>query len=123
MSLKDVVAGVMGATDPQTARRSMLDKLHAERRAFAEGRNDQPGGRWITADEQGRVAFAPTRPDGQQLVIGGQAVTFWSLNELDAVLDAFEAAIVAGELDPQLTGVTPAGHAFPLERLIPSRSS
>jgi len=44
-------------------------------------------------------------------------VTFWKVEELSAVLDAFEAAINAGELDPQLTGSTPAGHSLPLERL------
>ena len=51
------------------------------------------------------------------MVIGGQSVTIWQVEELPAVLDAFEAAITSGELDPQLTGSTPAGHSLALERL------
>jgi hypothetical protein len=125
MSLKDVVEGVVGATttDPQAARGAMLDKLHHARQAYAGGGHDQLGGGWITAGEADRIAFAPTRPDGQQVVIGGQAVTFWQASELPAVLDAFEAAINAGELDPQLMGSTPAGHSLPLARLTPTTSS
>ena len=118
MSLKDVVEQVIGTetTDPETARAAMLDKLRERRRAYDE-RRDQPAGGWITAAEAGRIAFAPTRPDGQQLVIGGQTVTFWQADEFAGVLDAFEAAVAAGEMDPQLTGNTPAGHSLPLERL------
>jgi hypothetical protein len=125
MSFKDVIEEVAAAatTDPAAARRAMLDKLQQARQAYDEQRTDQPGGRWITDDEAGRVSFAPTRPDGQQLVIGGQAVTFWQRSELPAVLDAFAAAIAAGELDPQLTGATPAGHSLPRERLVPNASS
>jgi hypothetical protein len=125
MSLMDVVEGALGtaSSGPEPARRAMLDKLDEARRAFEEDRSDAPGGRWITKAEEGRVAFAPTRPDGQQLVIGGQAVTFWQASELSGVLDAFERAVEAGELDPQLTGDTPAGHSLPLERLMPVRSS
>jgi hypothetical protein len=119
MSLRDVVDGVVGigTTDPLTARRAMLDKLRHARQAFADDRSDGPGGRWITTDDSGRICFAPTRPDGQQLVIGGQSVTFWQADELARVLDAFESAIASGELDAQLTGSTPAGHSLPLERL------
>jgi hypothetical protein len=125
MSLKGVIEEVAAAatTDPAAERRAMLDKLQQARQAYDEQRHDQPGGRWISDDEAGRVAFAPTRPDGQQLVIGGQAVTFWQRSELPAVLDAFAEAIAAGELDPQLTGSTPAGHSLPRERLVPTATS
>ena len=121
MSLKDVVEDAIGAAlpDPQAERDAMLDKVRRERRDFDEHPN-RPGG-WITTAEAGRVAFAPTRPDGQQMVIGGQSVTFWQQDEIAGVLDAFEAAIARGELDPQLTGSTPAGHSLPLERLSPDR--
>jgi hypothetical protein len=121
MSLKDVVGEVLGATsaDPEMARGEMLDKLRGARKSFAEDQDQHSGGQWITRAEDGRVAFAPTRPDGQQLVIGGQSVTFWEAGEISAVLDAFEQAIRAGELDPQLIGSTPAGHSLPLERLAP----
>jgi hypothetical protein len=124
MSLKDVVNDIVGGAsgDPAAERTAMLDKLHHARQAFAEGRHDLPGSRWITTDGPERVAFAPTRPDGQQLVIGGQAVSFWHPSELPAVLNAFEAAITGGELDPQLVGNTPAGHSLPLERLAPAAS-
>lgn len=124
MSLKDVVEGVVGTTttSPEAARSAMLKKLQLARQAFEEQRPDQPGGRWITVDEAGRASFAPTRPDGQQLVIGGQSVTFWERSEVPAVLDALEAAITAGELDPQLIGTTPAGHSLPLERIAPASS-
>ena len=101
----------------------MLHKLRHGRDAYASGHIDQPGGRWISTDEAGRVAFAPTRPDGQQLVINGQAVTFWQTDQIPALLDAFETAIVAGDLDPQLTGPAPAGHSLPLDRLASSTSA
>jgi hypothetical protein len=128
MSLKDLVdgaAGVVGSVagvttdpvDPTAERSALLDKLRQARTAFDMNQSTQAGGQWLAADDAGRVAFTPTRPDGQQLVIGGQSVTFWQIEELPAVLDAFEAAINAGELDPQLTGSTPAGHSLPLERL------
>jgi hypothetical protein len=122
MSLKDVILDTVGVapSDPTWERAAMIDKLRSARQAFDEQHPDQPGGRWITRDGDDRVAFAPTRPDGQQLVIGGQAVSFWHPDELPAVLDAFEAAIVSGELDPQLTGSTPAGHSLPLARITPA---
>ncbi|MCC2980976.1 hypothetical protein [Sphingomonas sp. IC4-52] len=103
----------------------MLSKLRHAREAYQENREggDHPGGNWITPGENGKIAFAPTRPDGQQLVIGGQSVTFWEADTLGPMLDAFEAAINAGELDPQLTGPTPAGHSLPLERLVRASSS
>ena len=123
MSLRDVVEQAIGpvGTDPDAARGAMIDKICRARDDFHR-HPDQPGG-WLTTAEAGRVAFAPTRPDGQQLVIGGQSVTFWQVGEIGGVLDAFEAAVAAGELDPQLTGETPAGHSLPLERLSPNRSS
>jgi hypothetical protein len=128
MSLKDLVDGAAGAVgsvtgvttdpvDPTAERSALLDKLRQARTAFDMNQSTHAGGQWLARDDAGRVAFTPTRPDGQQLVIGGQSVTFWQVEELPAVLDAFEAAINAGELDPQLTGSTPAGHSLPLERL------
>ncbi|GAA0661278.1 hypothetical protein FHT00_002712 [Sphingomonas insulae] len=128
MSLKDVVDGAASAVgsvaavaaDPinsNTERSALLDKLRQARTAFDRNQSTQTGGQWLAADDAGRVAFTPTRPDGQQMVIGGQAVTFWQVGEIPAMLDAFEAAINAGELDPQLTGSTPAGHSLSLERL------
>ncbi|WP_267394990.1 MULTISPECIES: hypothetical protein [unclassified Sphingomonas] len=130
MSLKDLVEGAANAVgsvaavaadpvDPNAERLALLDKLRQARTAFDMSQSTQPGGEWLAADDAGRVAFTPTRPDGQPMVIGGQSVTFWQVGELPAVLDAFEAAINAGELDPQLTGSTPAGHSLPLERLAP----
>jgi hypothetical protein len=128
MSLKDIVDGAAStigsaaaaATDPvnpNTERSAMLDKLHQARTAYDLDQSPQAGGQWLARDDAGRVAFTPTRPDGQPMVIGGQSVTIWQVEELPAVLDAFEAAIKSGELDPQLTGSTPAGHSLPLERL------
>jgi len=125
VSLTDAIKEAVGATqDPVPARLAMLGKLRQARETYREDReaSDHPGGHWITADENGRIAFAPTRPDGQPLVIGGQSVTFWEAATLGPMLDAFEAAINAGELDPQLTGPTPAGHSLPLERLVPASS-
>ncbi|RZL29386.1 MAG: hypothetical protein EOP64_01230 [Sphingomonas sp.] len=130
MSLKDLIDGAASAAgsvaavaadpvDPHAERSALLDKLRQARTAFDKNQSTQAGGQWLAADDAGRVAFTPTRPDGQPMVIGGQAVTFWKVEELPAMLDAFEAAINAGELDPQLTGSTPAGHSLPLERLSP----
>ena len=122
MSLKNVVNDMVGGgtTDAASARTAMIDKLRHARDAFEADRHDGPGGRWITADGPDRVAFSPTRPDGQQLVIDGQSVTFWHPDELPHVLNAFEAAIAAGELDPQLTGDTPAGHSLARDRIAPA---
>lgn len=122
MSLKDLVEGAVGAVgtqpvNPDKERSAMLDKLQQARAASNMNQSTQAGGQWLARDDAGRVAFTPTRPDGQPMVIGGQSVTFWQAEELPAVLDAFEAAIKSGELDPQLTGSTPAGHSLPLERL------
>jgi hypothetical protein len=124
MSLTDTLKEAAGiAPDPAKERALMLSKLSHARQAYTEGRDDLPGAGWIADDESGRVAFSPTRPDGQQLVIGGQSVTFWEAGELPGMLDAFEAALNAGELDPQLTGPTPAGHSLPLERLTQASNS
>jgi hypothetical protein len=125
MSLKDLVEGAAGAVgaigvepvNPDVERSVMLDNLRQARTAFDMNQSTHAGGQWLARDDAGRVAFTPTRPDGQPMVIGGQSVTFWQVEELPAVLDAFEAAIKSGELDPQLTGSTPAGHSLPLERL------
>lgn len=125
MSLKDLVEGAAGAAgaigvepvNPEAERSAMLDNLRQARTAFDMNQSTNAGGQWLARDDAGRVAFTPTRPDGQQLVIGGQSVTIWQVEELPAVLDAFEAAIRSGELDPQLTGSTPAGHSLSLERL------
>lgn len=127
MSLKDIVEGAAGAltsavaesTDPDMERSAMLDKLRQARTAFDMDQSGQAGGQWLARSDADRVAFTPTRPDGQPMVIGGQSVTFWRAEELPAVLDAFEAAIKSGELDPQLVGSTPAGHSLPLERIAP----
>lgn len=122
MSLKDLVESAVSAVgvepvNPEAERSAMLDKLSQARTAFDMDQSTQAGGQWLARDDAGRVAFTPTRPDGQPMVIGGQAVTIWQVEELPAVLDAFEAAIRSGELDPQLIGSTPAGHSLPLERL------
>lgn len=130
MSLKDLVDGAASAVgsvaavaadpvDPIAERSALLDTLRHARTAFDMNQSTQAGGQWLAADDAGRVAFTPTRPDGQPMVIGGQSVTFWQVEDLPAVLDAFEAAVNAGELDPQLIGSTPAGHSLPLERLAP----
>lgn len=119
MSLKDVVNTMVGAepTDPEAARSAMLDKLRQARTAFDMKQSSQAGGQWLAEDDDGRVAFSPTRPDGQQLVINGQSITFWQADQVPALLQAFEDAIARGDLDPQLTGPTPAGHSLPLNQL------
>ena len=128
MSLKDLVDGAASAVgsvatnasdpvDPTTERSALVEKLRQARTAFDVDQSTQAGGQWLAADDAGLVAFTPTRPDGQPMVIDGKSVTFWQVEDLPAMLDAFEAAVNAGELDPQLIGSTPAGHSLPLERL------
>ena len=128
MSLKDLVDGAAGAVgsvaevaadpvDPKTERSALIDKLRQARTAFDMKQSTQAGGQWLAADDTGLVAFTPTRPDGQPMVIDGKSVTFWQVEDLPAMLDAFEAAVNDGELDPQLVGSTPAGHSLPLDRL------
>ena len=119
MSLKDVVNTMVGAVtiDPEAARSAMLDKLRQARTAFDMKQSSQAGGQWLAEDDNGRVAFSPTRPDGQPLVINGQSVTFWQRDQVPAFLQAFEDAITRGDLDPQLTGPTPAGHSLALDQI------
>lgn len=128
MSLNDIVDGAASAVgsvaavaadpvDPTTERSALLDKLRQARTAFDMNQSTQAGGQWLARDDAGLVAFTPTRPDGQPMVIDGKSVTFWQVENLPPMLDAFEAAVNAGELDPQLIGSTPAGHSLPLERL------
>lgn len=119
MSLKSVVDTMVGATtiDPESARSALLEKLRQARTAFDMKQSAQAGGHWLALDDNGRVAFSPTRPDGQPLVINGQSVTFWQREQVPALLHAFEAAVTRGDLDPQLTGPTPAGHSLPLDQL------
>ena len=118
MNFKDVVETVTGYRDPQIARQAMLEKVQHTREAFQNPENAHADDSWIKRDA-GHVAFGPTRPDGQQLVIGGQATSFWNEREFLAVLDAFEDAIRSGEMDNQLLGETPAGASLPRERLEP----
>ena len=128
MSLKDFVDGAASAVgsvaavaadpvDPNAERSALIDKLRQARSAFDMNQSTQAGGQWLAADDAGLVAFTPTRPDGQPMVIDGKSVTFWQVEDLPAMLDAFEAAVNAGELDPQLIGSTPAGHSLALARL------
>ena len=128
MSLKDLVDGAAKAVgsvaavaadpvDPSAERSALIDKLRQARTAFDLNQSTQADGQWLAAEDAGLVAFTPTRPDGQAMVIDGKSVTFWQVEDLPAMLDAFEAAVDAGELDPQLIGSTPAGHSLPLERL------
>lgn len=128
MSLKEIVEGAASAVgsvagnvadpgNPASERSAMIDKLRHARTAFDMDQSTQAGGQWLAQDNAGLVAFTPTRPDGQPMVIDGKSVTFWQAEDLPVMLDAFEAAINAGELDPQLIGSTPAGHSLPLERL------
>ena len=128
MSLKDLVDGAASAVgsvaavaadlvDPNAERSALIDKLRQARTAFDMNQSTQAGGQWLAADDAGLVAFTPTRPDGQPMVVDGKSVTFWQVEDLPAMLDAFEAAVNAGELDPQLIGSTPAGHSLALARL------
>lgn len=119
MSLKDVLDSANRELhpNPELAHRAMLDELDRTRDAFAARERQGAGHGWFTVDTAGRVAFTPTRPDGQPIIIGGQANSFWTLGEFPAVLDAFEQAIRAGELDDQLVTETPAGKSLPLDHL------
>lgn len=118
MSLKDVITSVTGEpADPEAARRPVLDEIARNREAFAHRRGDAPADAWFSTGEPGMIGFAPRRPDGQPIVVGGQSITFWDEGEFPRVLDAFEAALRDGELDGELTGATPAGSSLPLERL------
>ncbi len=128
MSLKNIVEGAASAVgsvaataanpaDSTSEQSAMIDKLRHDRTAFDTDQSTQAGGQWLAQDEAGLVAFTPTRPNGQPMVIDGNSVTFWQAEDLPVMLDAFEAAINAGALDPQLIGSTPAGHSLPLERL------
>lgn len=122
MALKDIIAKLTPENeklfhdDPEAARRPMLDRLAKNRAAFNDP-SQKVRGKWFTIGNNQMVSFTPTRPDGQPIVIDGQSVTFWKADEFPLILDAFEAAIIAGELDSQLEGNTPAGASLPAREL------
>jgi len=122
MALKDIIAKLSPDNeklfhhDPDALRQAMLDRLVKNRDAFNDP-SKRVRGRWYEIGHSQVVAFSPTRPDGQPIVIDGQSVTFWKADEFPGILDAFEAAIVAGEIDDQLEGSTPAGASLPAREL------
>ncbi|RYE94105.1 MAG: hypothetical protein EOO77_44625, partial [Oxalobacteraceae bacterium] len=123
MALKDIIAKLSPENeklfhhDPNAARRPMLERLAKNREAFSDPSKKVRGGKWFTVGNASMVAFTPTRPDGQPIIIDGKSVTFWPASDFPGILDAFEAAIVAGELDDQLEGTTPAGASLPEREL------
>lgn len=122
VSLKDIIAKLapdnakLFHDDPDAARRPMLERLAKNREAFNDP-SKRVRGRWFEIGNNSMVAFTPTRPDGQPIVIDGQSVTFWSASDFPSILDAFEAAIRNGEIDDQLDGATPAGASLPTRDL------
>ena len=118
MSLNDVIKGFAGEpVHRETARGPVATELERTRRSFAERKDQTPPDAWFSMGEPGMIGFQPRRPDGQPIVVNGQAITFWSEGEFPAMLDAFEAALNDGELDAELAGNTPAGGSLALERL------
>jgi hypothetical protein len=122
VSLKDIIAKLspdnakLFHDDPDAARRPMLERLAKNREAFLDP-SKRVRGRWFEIGNNSMVAFSPQRPDGQPIVIDGQSVTFWKADEFPGVLDSFEAAIAAGEIDAQLESNTPAGASLPAREL------
>lgn len=122
MALKDIIAKLSPDNeklfhhDPEANRRPVLERIAKNREAFAD-RSRKVRGKWFEIGNNAMVAFTPTRPDGQPIVIDGQSVTFWSSAEFPSILDAFEAAVRAGEIDDQLEGSTPAGASLPAREL------
>lgn len=122
MALKDIIAKLSPDNeklfhhDPNAARDAMLDRLAKNREGFNDPAK-RVRGRWWEIGNNQMVAFTPTRPDGQPIVIDGKSVTFWPAAEFPSILDALEAAIKAGELDDQLDGATPAGSSLPAREL------
>ena len=122
MALADIIAKLSPDNaklfhhDPDANRRPVLERLAKNREAFNDP-SKKVRGRWFEIGNNQVVAFTPTRPDGQPIVIDGQSVTFWKADEFPGILDAFEAAIKAGEIDDQLEGSTPAGASLPTRQL------
>ncbi|SFP96702.1 hypothetical protein [Sphingomonas rubra] len=123
MALKDIIAKLSPDNeklfhhDPDAERRPVLERIAKNREAFADPSTKVRGGKWFEIGNNSVVAFTPTRADGQPIVIDGKSVTFWSSTEFPAILDAFEAAVRAGEIDDQLAGSTPAGASLPTREL------
>jgi len=123
VALKDIIAKLSPDNeklfhhDPEAERRPILERIAKNREAFADPSKKVRGGRWFEIGNNSMVAFTPTRADGQPIVIDGQSVTFWSSAEFPSILDAFEAAVRAGEIDDQLDGSTPAGASLPAREL------
>lgn len=122
MALKDIIAKISPDNarlfhhDADANRRATLERLAKNREAFNDP-SKRVRGRWFEIGNNQMVAFSPTRPDGQPIVIDGQSVTFWAAADFPGILDAFEAAINAGEIDDQLEGSTPAGASLPAREL------
>lgn len=123
MALKDIIAKLSPDNeklfhhDPEAGRRPVLERIAKNREAFADPSRKVRGGKWFEIGNNSMVAFTPTRPDGQPIVIDGQSVTFWSSADFPSILDAFEEAVRAGEIDNQLEGSTPAGASLPAREL------
>ena len=122
MALKDIIARFSPDAeklfhhDPDASRRPVLDKIAKTREAFADP-SKRAQKKWFTIGNNNIVAFEPKRADGQPIVIDGKSVTFWKADEFPAILDSFEAAVRAGEIDDQLEGGTPAGASLPEKTL------
>lgn len=127
MALKDITAKLSPDNeklfhhDPDANRQPVLERIVKNREAFADPSKKVRGGKWFEIGNNAMVAFTPTRPDGQPIVIDGQSVTFWSSEDFPSILDAFEAAVRAGEIDDQLEGSTPAGASLPARELVKPR--
>ncbi|SFP57437.1 hypothetical protein [Sphingomonas rubra] len=123
MALKDIIAKLSPDNeklfhhDPDADRRPVLERIAKNREAFADPSKKVRGGKWFEIGNNAMVAFTPTRVDGQPIVIDGQSVTFWPAADFPSILDAFEAAVRAGEIDNQLEGSTPAGASLPAREL------
>ncbi|RYF03800.1 MAG: hypothetical protein EOO77_30505 [Oxalobacteraceae bacterium] len=79
MALKDIIAKLSPDNeklfhhDPDALRLPVLERIAKNRDAFADPAKKVRGGKWFTVGNNSMVAFTPTRPDGQPIVIDGKS--------------------------------------------------
>ena len=117
MALRDKLAGFIDniglkevfetkPRDPVKARQTLLRGIDKTREQISEGKTKVPH-RWWSASNN-VVAFSP-KLSGVPLVINGQTTNHIPAERINDFLDAFKAAVEAGEFDDEIEQIEKGG--------------